>query len=349
MRGNRSCRPLGITSIRSIPARAGEPAAHRRPAGSNRVYPRACGGTVTLDATDSYLEGLSRACGGTSSRGLDLGQEEGLSPRVRGNPPALDECSGGNRSIPARAGEPQYDDIVHPHGEGLSPRVRGEPLQPTISAARMTVYPARAGEPLPAKSVTCCKSVYPRACGGTLLSSRHLWKNIGLSPRVRGNPYQLQPYQHGCGSIPRVRGNHILPHYRQDNGRSIPRVRGNHFQTLSEHAEMRSIPARAGEPPSRHLPGYIARVYPRACGGTITAFLHVEASTGLSPRVRGNLRKPYRHAHVNGSIPARAGEPNIHRCSARYREVYPRACGEPSRSTCHGPGVWVYPRACGGT
>ena len=76
----------------SIPARAGEPKLLAdRPSSSNSgVYPRACGGTIT---------GLSPRVRGNT-------RYEGLSPRVRGN---LDRGSRAVRlpgSIPARAGEP---------------------------------------------------------------------------------------------------------------------------------------------------------------------------------------------------------------------------------------------------
>ena len=52
-------------------------------------------------------------------------------------------------------------------------------------------------------------------------------------------------------------------------------------------------------------------------------------STGLSPRVRGNLFHPCGYRARSGSIPARAGEPYV--------------------AVIVGKGAWVYPRACGGT
>ena len=56
------------------------------------VYPRACGGTP-------YARSPTRAlCG--------------LSPRVRGNQYKSGEYKGFSRSIPARAGEPIYDDSM---------------------------------------------------------------------------------------------------------------------------------------------------------------------------------------------------------------------------------------------
>ena len=49
--------------------------------------------------------------------------------------------------------------------------------------------------------------------------------------------------------------------------------------------------------------------------------------SGLSPRVRGNLRRPGLHRPGNGSIPARAGEPATLLAFHNHVRVYPRACG----------------------
>ena len=71
----------------------------------------------------------------------------------------------------------------------------------------------------------------------------------------------------------------------------------------------------------------IGRVYPRACGGTFRCRRALSMLSGLSPRVRGNLRGLLRLQWSDGSIPARAGEPT--RATVRWlrRRVYPRACG----------------------
>ena len=91
------------------------------------VYPRACGGTVSKATLVIQTSGpiparagepslplpafragrvYPRACGGTDDKGASLTWGWGLSPRVRGNPPAFSLDVGVNRSIPARAGEP---------------------------------------------------------------------------------------------------------------------------------------------------------------------------------------------------------------------------------------------------
>ena len=105
----------------------------------------------------------------------------------------------------------------------------------------------------------------------------------GLSPRLRGNHHQrwstssipLRVYPRACG------GTASLLSW---NGRSIVRCGGT----------------RLSRP-----------VYPRACGGTLTELkpLQLPDASGLSPRLRGNLRTLRR-----GNL-------------AVMQPVYPRACG----------------------
>ena len=88
-----------------------------------------------------------------------------------------------------------------------------------------------------------------------------------------------------------------------------PRVRGNRAADAQHRIDPRSIPARAGEPPAGRPAGPSRTVYPRACGGTRQNPKVISPEGGLSPRVRGNHRRPlYANVH-HGSIPARAGEP----------------------------------------
>ena len=50
-----------------------------------------------------------------------------------------------------------------------------------------------------------------------------------------------------------------------------PRVRGNPEEVQPSEAVLRSIPTRAGEPSSHAQSPALAPVYPRACGGTTRA------------------------------------------------------------------------------
>ena len=174
--------------------------------------------------------------------------QTGLSPRVRGNLCQAIAKTDGRRSIPARAGEPYVGcrkltyRRVYPracggtslkndtltHGLGLSPRVRGNLAQTDYGPYRRRSIPARAGEPMRLSRSYSAARVYPRACGGTFRAGKAISSRTGLSPRVRGN------------------------HFRNRDG------------SLSH----RSIPARAGEPPTGTGRSARSTVYPRACGGT---------------------------------------------------------------------------------
>ena len=70
----------------SIPACAGEPSPSRRSSAARRVYPRVCGGTLSMSAEEYGSRGLS--------------------PRVRGNPGYISPSTSSIGSIPACAGEP---------------------------------------------------------------------------------------------------------------------------------------------------------------------------------------------------------------------------------------------------
>ena len=169
VRGNLRRLICAFRYIRSIPACAGEPfpILGRRPL--QGVYPRVCGGT-------------------NRRRDCEI-QEEGLSPRVRGNRLRDDSARGIGRSIPACAGEPTGDGQrperteVYPRvcggttaavGKtwalgGLSPRVRGNHSHLLAHTRQPRSIPACAGEPARQSGRYAATEVYPRVCGGTHL------------------------------------------------------------------------------------------------------------------------------------------------------------------------------------
>ena len=153
--------------------------------------------------------------------------------------------------------------------DGLSPRVRGNHARFRHLLDHVRSIPACAGEPGRNRNYTARLTVYPRVCGGTILTSSSgcHWK--GLSPRVRGNL-----------------------------GTSILLI-----------VRLRSIPACAGEPlrPGGRHKGW--GVYPRVCGGTPLVEKLLRRLSGLSPRVRGNLQAEHLATLNERSIPACAGEP----------------------------------------
>ena len=348
MRGNRvHCHPNPAV-CRSIPAYAGEPpdvAAKQQPCG---VYPRVCGGTHYLAASQQLTVGLS--------------------PRMRGNPrrKAVRVVLVG--SIPAYAGEPAFAASspcwrrVYPRvcggthgrwepvpgGRGLSPRMRGNPVSARPVVADIRSIPAYAGEPTRYRTPAQSRTVYPRVCGGTLAFSSLAARAAGLSPRMRGNRGKNAAGQYTGGSIPAYAGEpssvhplctsiRVYPRVCGGTGAPTldaaaewglsPRMRGNPAPQSAVPALSGSIPAYAGEPNGYcHLAG-AATVYPRVCGGTpLTPSLHPLA-IGLSPRMRGNRRCPRFQQALARSIPAYAGEPVNQVPRGKRCEVYPRVCG----------------------
>ena len=86
VRGNRRRCGISATTMRSIPACAGEPFRASARVSFRRVYPRVCGGTTMAHY---HVESL-----------------KGLSPRVRGNRIGQKDSIYPHGSIPACAGEP---------------------------------------------------------------------------------------------------------------------------------------------------------------------------------------------------------------------------------------------------
>ena len=236
-------------------------------------------------------------CGGTAHANRVRGQQLGLSPRVRGNLAAGAAGGADAGSIPACAGEPRprpASAAPHPvyprvcggtltgndrpqSTQGLSPRVRGNRAVPPHRQAGGRSIPACAGEPQCRRRRGCRDGVYPRVCGGTVAGASSRCCQLGLSPRVRGNP---------------------------DYGHYVGHTGG-------------SIPACAGEPTASSSRSAITAVYPRVCGGTGVSQATLMRVEGLSPRVRGNrIYRRDTHDH-HGSIPACAGEPHQSRPASR--------------------------------
>ena len=172
---------------------------------------------------------------------------------------------------------------------GLSPHGRGNRVIRLDGGSVQGSIPARAGEPFTALLHKSVRRVYPRTGGGTVDVGAHHVKAEGLSP-------------HG---------------------------RGNHRGARGDPVHVGSIPARAGEPTRRPTGAQPCRVYPRTGGGTETLAVDARIDAGLSPHGRGNPDGSCRSAECDGSIPARAGEPD--------------------RRTAANLPMWVYPRTGGGT
>ena len=94
--------------------------------------------------------------------------QTGLSPPVRGNPPAYDGQLGIDEVYPRPCGGTNSWGAAANQYDGLSPPVRGNRPDSGARHADHGSIPARAGEPLRTRVRPIRTPVYPRPCGGTL-------------------------------------------------------------------------------------------------------------------------------------------------------------------------------------
>ena len=106
VRGSLGASAAGFGRIGSIPAGAGEPVTAANTMNGMRVYPRGCGGAGFWSLEMQDDQGLSPRVRGSPDGAGCLRPGMGLSPRVRGSHAANAPADGIGGSIPAGAGEP---------------------------------------------------------------------------------------------------------------------------------------------------------------------------------------------------------------------------------------------------
>ena len=208
--------------------------------------------------------------------------------------------------------------------------------------------PACTGEPYRAGGVWPRPVVYPRVYGGTHVLMVGGQTAVGLSPRVRGNPWPKRSRKTRPRSIPACTGEptlasaqiqrrrvyprvyggtHMLSIVKMNESGLSPRVRGNLRSPVLPGMPLGSIPACTGEPLGIVAGRNAYWVYPRVYGGTLDNRLDTCPNLGLSPRVRGNPGTCRTRLLQIGSIPACTGEPTSSTASRLPLRVYPRVYG----------------------
>ncbi len=256
--------------------------------------------------------------------------------------------NGRRRSIPACAGEPIGIIRIIPTNEvyprvcggtksssggsyqdrGLSPRVRGNLTDRSQDALANRSIPACAGEPPAGTHTPSPAGVYPRVCGGTSSLASMPQADMGLSPRVRGNPTVTLENGGNQGSIPACAGEPPAGRAECRWPRVYPRVCGGTLADPGSHPGGRGLSPRVrGNPVNWQPISYLYEVYPRVCGGTDHFHQEEIIMKGLSPRVRGNQLRRISRMPSPRSIPACAGEPIAEDLPDAQSAVYPRVCG----------------------
>ena len=195
-----------LPSRRSIPACAGEAGKATPAAGVQRVYPRVCGGSQRPPPFANAVRGLSPRVRGKHRRRRPVQLGSGSIPACAGEAADGDGLSGIPAVYPrvcggsAREGAPPFAT------EGLSPRVRGKRRLPADRPACPRSIPACAGEAERLTRIPPLYPVYPRVCGGSVVSGLLEGVTAGLSPRVRGKPSGRRRGRWSSWSIPACAG-----------------------------------------------------------------------------------------------------------------------------------------------
>ena len=348
VRGNLPCAVQQDAAAGSIPACTGEPEPDGIDGTVLRVYPRVYGGTSLAQTEIDPHSGLSPRVRGNPPGCAGAGIPGRSIPACTGEPwvragvwcksGVYPRVYGGTRCF-AQQANPR---------RGLSPRVRGNRTWNAIGTNAWRSIPACTGEPRAHRPPVGTCSVYPRVYGGTVPDGLNRNDMAGLSPRVRGNRWRPARPPAPSGSIPactgepswRIRSTAVQEVYPRVYGGTTgdrnsiaqvvglsPRVRGNLVSGQAVGVVSGSIPACTGEPVGYLMGLGIVMVYPRVYGGTCGSSSGSIIGSGLSPRVRGNQRRPAEPIDHARSIPACTGEPHDRRLSVDTHRVYPRVYG----------------------
>ena len=231
---------------------------------------------------------------------------------------------------------------------GSSPRVRGKLAQRPLAASQHRIIPARAGQTRMCAFPAGRRPDHPRACGANQVHSVFFPSQVGSSPRVRGKPgagleisfiRRIIPAR--AGQTPRSKGildpksdhpracgaNPDSSWTRRSPFGSSPRVRGKPAHGVMVEAELRIIPARAGQTPGCRCPPVRRSDHPRACGANQVHSVFFPSQVGSSPRVRGKPGAGLEISFIRRIIPARAGQTWRADASTTACPDHPRACG----------------------
>ena len=204
--GNRRRQPAAVRGVGLSPRGRGKHNGVHRLTSSLRSIPAWAGETGVIPFELVKREVYPRVGGGNDVNAGVVGSRLGLSPRGRGKLLIADTSGYWLGSIPAWAGEtwkpppPASGRSVYPRVgggnlpltasmpfvAGLSPRGRGKPASNCLNALRSGSIPAWAGETGSRRCVGVSAEVYPRVGGGNLSSLFIRPFSRGLSPRGRG-------------------------------------------------------------------------------------------------------------------------------------------------------------------
>ena len=226
LRGSR-CRMAPVPGrCGPIPAPAGQPNSKLYDKSDARAYPRTCGAAPDRHRRAGDDQGLSPHLRGSRERHRAAGPLQGPIPAPAGQPASGSRRRKGWGAYPRTCGAACPCSRHSPTSRGLSPHLRGSPQDVASNGLNDGPIPAPAGQPIWTRSDGTPRGAYPRTCGAAPCYSLDRSCTVGLSPHLRGSR---------CGG----------------EGGADP---------------LGPIPAPAGQPPGHIDLLGASRAYPRTCG-----------------------------------------------------------------------------------
>ena len=277
--------------------------------------------------------------------------QPGSSPRVRGTGARRLQRCVKLRFIPAGAGNSgnpfssRHPLPVHPRGcgeqhdgykfagidDGSSPRVRGTGAGARCREQQQRFIPAGAGNSGPVSPRSMVSSVHPRGCGEQAFRAGHSGRRERFIPAGAGNRFSWNPSSISAAVHPRGCGEQFAAaEVTPAAPGSSPRVRGTDLLPECLNADVRFIPAGAGNRLTDLRLRWTMPVHPRGCGEQATYPHRTEVAGGSSPRVRGTALPVASSAGHARFIPAGAGNSRRTGVGEMAEPVHPRGCGEQS-------------------
>ncbi len=251
------------------------------------VHPRGCGERLSASLFSFGLTGSSPRVRGTPPAGVSVPGQSRFIPAGAGNATRLNRRGSAVTVHPRGCGERTERQPTYTDQGGSSPRVRGTPAPLQYDGRNFRFIPAGAGNADKSNTMLAVMSVHPRGCGERIFRNRNNGAVGGSSPRVRGTLYQCgddrnsgrfipagagnaPPFlpEHGCRPVhPRGCGERVYRiGKRQHAAGSSPRVRGTRQRLVGHVADLRFIPAGAGNASFQPGTAQCRAVHPRGCG-----------------------------------------------------------------------------------
>ena len=341
-----------MTTVRFIPARAGNTSSPAAAASRPSVHPRSRGEHQSAASPIQPRVGSSPLARGTQRQRLLGGDPNRFIPARAGNTPRCGIIPAWTPVHPRSRGEHFDERLSRPRVDGSSPLARGTRRSASCLIFVRRFIPARAGNTAIGVTGRDLTPVHPRSRGEHEVGDLVGGAGNGSSPLARGTRTRTEYVLVRRRFIPARAGNTGAPSATSGWLAVHPRSRGEHrfsvrtklsvtgssplargtlppIEPVPEAA--RFIPARAGNTAARRRACRRWAVHPRSRGEHSNHRRAFVASSGSSPLARGTPRPPPPSRWPHRFIPARAGNTVDRVCCRTRSPVHPRSRGEHAR------------------